>query len=77
MVRCDSRYGHHYDTCSKEIGTHALQNLLTILDVVINIFGKKYNHLITLKNLHFDNECNVHRSSKNHKGGGWTMVWIC
>jgi hypothetical protein len=76
-VRCDSRNGHPKDTCLKEIGTHALPNLLTILDIIINILGIFLESFDNLKNLHFDNEYNVPRSSENHEGGGLAMVWIC
>ena len=38
MVRCGSNNRHQKDMCLKEFGMH-VQNLLTILDLIVNIIG--------------------------------------
>ena len=61
MVRCESKYGHKENTCLKNIELHA-PNVKTILALLINIIGvwlfKKHD------NLHFNNEQDIHISSK-------------
>ena len=50
--------------CVQEIGSH-MQNMLTILGPIVNMIGRIYIWpLNEHKNLHFDNEWDIHMSSK-------------
>ena len=61
---CEFENGHQINTCEIKIGLHA-HNLLITLDThaIFNIIvvcvcegGHLYDHLMTCRNLHFDNE---------------------
>jgi hypothetical protein len=58
----------------KEIGLHA-QNMLIILGSIINIFGgETYMIFEELKNLHFEDEEDIHMSSKNYVENGYRNI---
>ena len=75
MVRCGSKNGHQEDTCLKEIKLHA-QNMITNLQSTVNIIGRThYDHLMSLRTLHFDNDSQeIHMSSKKYKESRW--LWF-
>ena len=70
MVSCESKDGHQKDMCWKEIGLLA-QNLLAILDAIVNIIGGPVWTLNDSENLHFDNENDMHMSSKKYEKSGY------
>jgi hypothetical protein len=75
MVRCVSKNGHQKEVRSREIGLHA-QTMLTILGSIVNInWDRSIWSLNEHKNLHFDNEKDIHMSSENLRGK-WLWAWF-
>ena len=72
MVGWGSKNGHQKDICWKEIGLY-VQNLLTILDVIVKRIWKNQPiwSFIDLKNLPLDNDYDTHRNSQNYEGSGY------
>ena len=58
--------------CSKQIGLHA-QYTISILGLIANIVEGNYMAVDKRENLHFENEWDIHRSSKNYEESGYSL----
>lgn len=70
MVGCECKNEHQKDICWKDIDLCA-QNMLTILDTMVNIIGGGAIWSLTIvEDLHFEDEEDVHMSSKTYEESG-------
>lgn len=65
-VGCESKNGYKKTCFEKDMDS--AQKMLTILNVIANITEGTYN---CLSNLHFDNEQEIHTSSKDYEEGSY------
>ena len=71
MIGCESKNGHQKgDMCWTDWITCSIF-LLTILDAIVNIIGGTYDYLVTQASFHFDNEEDIHSSSKIYEESGY------
>jgi hypothetical protein len=73
VIRRGSENKYQKYVCSREIGLRA-KNMIAILDSIVDIALKGLNeHFIEHENLHFDNEEDIHMSSKNYEESGYDL----
>ena len=63
------RNRHQKDMCLKGVGLR-VQNMLTILGLSVNLNRKLYDNLMSMRIFRFDNERDIHTSSKTYEVNG-------
>ena len=73
MVWCGAKSGYPKGTmCLEEIGWFA-RNMITTMSSMVNLIGGDlYDHPMSMKMFHFENEEDVCRSFENHEK--WLIV---